>query len=110
MDWIWADARLALAGALGGVVSWLTRKGSWKDGLMQIVVGSICAVYLSPLAIPVLAPTLGAIVGTPDELSRLSGFVIGIGGVSVSGFILDIIHTWQRRRAPLPPDGSETNG
>ncbi len=106
MEWtLWADARLALAGALGGCVSWLTRRGSWSDGVTQIVVGGICAFYLSPIAIPAMGSVFGNIVATPEELSRLSGFVIGIGGVSVSGFILDL---WHRRRAALSPrDGSD---
>lgn len=106
MEWsYWADARLALAGALGGCVSWLTRKGSISDGAVQIVVGGISAVYLSPIAIPVMGSVFGKIVATPEELSRLSGFVIGIGGVTVSGFILDL---WHRRRAALAPaDGGD---
>ncbi len=105
MEWtFWADARLALAGGLGGCVSWLTRRGSKTDGAVQIVVGAISAVYLSPIAIPAMGSVFGNIVATPEELSRLSGFVIGIGGVSVSGFILDL---WHRRRAALmPPDGN----
>ncbi len=106
MDWShWTDARLILAGALGGVVNWLTRKAGWRDGLGQIVVGAICGLYLSPLAIPAMGSVLGNIVATPEELSRLSGFLIGVGGVSVSGFVLDL---WNRRRAALvPPDGSD---
>ena len=109
MEWsYWADARLALAGALGGCVSWLTRKGSFSDGMVQIVVGAICALYLSPLAIPALTPALGAIIGTPAELARLSAFVIGVGGVSVSGFVLDVWH-WRRRRLTTT-DGDKPNG
>jgi hypothetical protein len=93
MEWIFGpDARLALAGALGGAVSWLTRRGSVIDGIVQIVVGAICAVYLSPLAIPAMNQAVGPVIGTPEELARLSGFVLGIGGVSVSGFILDLMH------------------
>jgi hypothetical protein len=109
MDWMFgADARLLLAGALGGAVNWLTRKTSWRDGVGQIVVGAICALYLSPLAIPALTPALGAIIGTPAELARLSAFVIGVGGVSVSGFVLDVWH-WRRRRLTTT-DGDKPNG
>lgn len=99
MDWnIGAEARLILAGALGGAVNWLTRKANWRDGMAQVVVGGICAFYLTPIAQPVMAEMFGTIVGTPEELARLSGFVIGLGGVSVTGFILDM---WNRRGALL---------
>lgn len=99
MDWnTGADLRLIIAGALGGFVNWLTRKTSWKDGVAQIIVGAISGVYLSPLALPALAQVFGNIVATQEELSRLSGFVIGLGGVSVTGFFLDI---WHKRSAVL---------
>ena len=82
---------LIVAGALGGVVRWLTLRDSWQTGLISIVVGAICALFLSPLALPALVPMLGAIQIPPDSVSGLSGFLIGIGGVTVSGFILDIL-------------------
>lgn len=99
MEWFFGpDARLALAGGLGGAVSWLTRRGSIVDGVVQIVVGAICAVYLAPIANPTVIAQLGPITGSPDELARLSGFVLGIGGVSVSGFLIDF---WHFRRLAL---------
>ncbi|BAP94488.1 hypothetical protein [Aurantimonas phage AmM-1] len=97
-DWIFsADARLMLAGCLGGAVNWLTRKATLWDGVTQIAVGGICAVYLSPIAIPALTPVFGNIIATPEELARLSGFAIGLGGVSVSGFFLDFWHRYRDR-------------
>ncbi len=99
MEWFFGpDARLALAGALGGTVSWLTRRGSILDGVVQIVVGAICAVYLAPIAIPTVTAQLGPVTGSPEELARLSAFVLGIGGVSVSGFLIDL---WHLRRLAL---------
>lgn len=101
-------AAIVVAGAAGGAVNWLTRRARWTDGLIQIFVGGICAYYLSPVAIPVLTPVLGNIVATSDQIERLSGFVIGLGGVSVSGFVMDI---WTQRRALLSArkDGANEN-
>ncbi len=89
----------AIAGAAGGVVRWFTtREKMWPDGLINVVVGAICAVYLTPIVVPVIEPVVGKIVASPDQISGLSGVVIGIGGLSVSGFIMDL---WRTRTARL---------
>lgn len=97
----WDKWQLLIAGALGGVVRWLTLRDHWTDGLISIVVGAICAVYISPLALPALVPTLGNIGVSSDSVGSLSGFLIGIGGITVSGLIMDL---WRARRklAGLP--------
>lgn len=84
----------ALAGAAGGVVRWLTlRSRLWPDGVISIVVGGLSALYLGPLAQPAIEALLGGVIG--DEASRqsFSGFILGIGGISVSGFVMDF---WER--------------
>ena len=98
LDWILSDARLAIAGALGGAVNWMTRKAPWRDGVTQILVGSICAVYVTPAVNPTIQSYVGGLVATPEQLERLSSFAIGVGGVTVSGLIIDL---WTRRRAML---------
>jgi hypothetical protein len=100
--WLLGDkGQLAVAGALGGVVRWLSLREDWKDGFVSIAVGAICAVYLSPLAIPLFDSVLGKIV--VDQASRhgFSGFIIGIGGIAVSGLVLDI---WKARRKQVTND------
>lgn len=96
-DWLVGDkAQMVLAGALGGVVRWATLRSHWSDGAIAIVIGAICAVYLSPLALPALAPGLGALSISPESVHGLSGFLIGLGGITVSGFIIDL---WRARKA-----------
>ena len=91
--------KLAIAGALGGVVRWFTvRDKMWPDGLINVMVGAICAVYLSPIVIPMLEPVIGKITTDIDQVAGFSGFVIGIGGLSVSGFVMDF---WRKRRESL---------
>lgn len=89
--WLFSDAgRAAIAGAAGGVVRWVTLRDNWREGLTGLAVGSLCAIYLGPLAEPILKPVIGAIA--PDgDVAGFSSFVIGLGGISISGFILDII-------------------
>ena len=84
-------ASAILAGALGGVVRWATLRTNWKEGVVAIIVGAICAVYLGPLIEPLLEPIFGSIA--PDgDAHGLTGFICGIGGITLAGVILDVIN------------------
>lgn len=83
--------KAALAGALGGVVRWATLRHDWREGLVAVVVGAICAIFLGPLVEPLLEPVLGAI--TPDGgADGFASFVVGLGGISLSGLVIDILN------------------
>ncbi len=88
-------AQLIVAGALGGLVRWLTLRDHWVDGVVSILVGALSAMYIAPLAVPSLIPVLGNINVAPENVGGLSGFLIGIGGITVSGFFID---AWRLRR------------
>lgn len=108
--WLFGEkGQLAIAGALGGVVRWLSLREDWRSGVISLVVGAICAAYVAPLAIPVFDSVLGKIV--PDEASRVgfAGFVIGVGGIAVAGLIMDV---WKARRRQISggADKGGTNG
>ena len=90
-------------GALGGVVRWLTLRHTWQEGLVTIIVGGICAMYLGPLAIPILEPFIETIAPAGDP-GGLSSFLIGMGGISISGLILDI---FDRRRRDVDKGGDD---
>ena len=80
-----------IAGALGGMVKWLSLRDHWSDGIIAIIVGAICAVYLSPLALPIMDPVLKVVIDNYQQRATLSGFVIGIGGIGVVGLIMDVL-------------------
>ena len=111
LSWLFSPAaKLAIAGALGGVVRWLTLKQPPLDGFISVIVGAICAVYIGPSIIPILRPVIDFTGVDADSAAGLGGFLIGIGGILVSGFVLDI---WQLRRKLLRhPDrtGGSDNG
>lgn len=92
----------AIAGAAGGLVRWLTLREQWRDGIISVIVGALCSVYLGPLALPIMEPVLGRLIVQPDRLSNLSGFLVGIGGIAVSGFVLDL---WNARRRQITGGG-----
>jgi hypothetical protein len=105
--WMWLfgeKGQLATAGALGGVVRWLSLREDWQSGLVSITVGAICALYLAPLAIPAIEPIIGKFVIDATARAGFSGFIIGIGGIAVSGFVIDL---WKARARQIRKDGRE---
>lgn len=86
-----------LAGALGGVVRWITLKEKLREGVASVVCGAICAVYLGPIIMPALTPLLGSFVLEEASRAAFGGFVLGLGGITVSGFVIDFIKGWTRK-------------
>lgn len=100
------DGQTALAGALGGLVRWITLRDDWTDGVAALVVGAICAMYLGPLIEPLLAPTIGQIAPGRDA-TGFSAFVVGLGGISLSGFLIDLIRA-RRAQAKRGRDATDS--
>lgn len=86
-----------LAGALGGVVRWITLKESMREGAASVICGAICAVYLGPLIQPAITPLLGTFVVEEASRSAFGGFILGLGGITVSGFVIDFLKGWARK-------------
>lgn len=99
LDWAKDYWQAPLSGALGGVVRALTLKMAIGEAMSGIIVGSICAVYLNPLGVPLIERVLDwANLSDLSDADRigLSGFLIGMGGLAASAFFLDI---WKRLRS-----------
>ena len=92
------SAQLALAGASGAIVAALTEWGGFIALARTVVVGALCAIYLSDLAVPLLAALLPVIKLKEASSVTLSGFIMGIVGII---FIELIIYAMQLRRAAL---------
>lgn len=111
LEWLFSvDGRASVAGALGGVVRWITLREHWTDGLASLLVGAICAMYLGPLVAPMLNPFIGKIAPGSDG-GGFSSFVVGLGGISFSGFLIDVIRARRTQakkagRVKLGPDDS----
>lgn len=99
VDWLLGvKAQIILSGALGGVVRWLTLREKTGAGAVSVIVGGICALYLGPVIEPLLDPLIS--VAKIDQAARASfaGFVIGLTGITISGFVIDFI---SQRKAAL---------
>lgn len=89
----------ALAGGLGGMVKWMGMALPWKDGVVAILVGAICATYLAPIGDAMLEPILGKLLASEKQANHLGGFVVGIIGIGVVGFIMGFFKTWQASKS-----------
>ncbi len=92
-----------LAGAAGGIVRWVTLRSNWKEGIGAILVGALCALYLGPIAQPILEPVIGKIAPNGDA-TGFAAFFVGLGGISLSGLLIDII------AARLPKGRQDNDG
>lgn len=96
LHWLGTDpGRAAVAGALGGIVRWITLKEHWRAALGSLVVGSICAIYLGPLVEPILEPIIGRIAPGGDP-AGFASFVVGLGGISIASFVIEIFKARQK--------------
>lgn len=103
----WANhGQLVLAGAAGGLVRWLTLKQHWVDGLISVSIGAILAIYIGPYAVGLFAQLVPFVGAPPESAIGLGGFLVGVGGIVVSGFIIDL---WHLRRKLLK-DGGQDHG
>ncbi len=98
LTWLQTDmGAAAMAGAAGGLVRWLTLREHWRDGVVSLVVGSLCALYLGPLVEPMLVPIIGKIAAQGDA-KGFSSFVVGLGGIGIAGFVIETLRKFRAQK------------
>ena len=73
------------------------------DGAVPLVMHGISTLAI---ALFLLVAGMEVDLGTVWRQGR-AAFVVGIGGVSVSGFIIDLFHFWRVRRGRIAKDTSD---
>lgn len=99
-------AQLGVAGIAGAIAASLTEWNGFVELIRKVVVGALCAIYLSDLAVPLLGFLLPQIGIDADASVKLGGFIMGIVGII---FIEFIIHIMRLRRDAMKDKG-ETEG
>jgi len=85
----------ALAGALGGAVKGMAQQLPWKQQVVAIMVGAACSIYMAPLGDSMLSPLLGHVLANDKQVVGLGGFIVGIIGIGLVGFVLSLFKMWQ---------------
>ena len=100
-DWLPDPHHLSdvIAGALGGAVRWAALKLPFRDGLLALLIGSICALYMAPIGDALLGTVLSRLISDPQQSLRLGGFFIGIAGIASFGFVIEALRIWRGQRS-----------
>lgn len=102
-------ASLGLAGISGAIAAAIADWRGWAQLLRKAVVGAICAVYISPLAVPMLQFFLPGIGVPEDRAPELGGFLMGMLGIVLVEFLLHVVSVrrqlleGERRAAQIRP-------
>lgn len=99
-----AAIQTGIAGTTGGAVRWMTLRSDWKTGLIGLAVGGLASIYLSPIVQPLLGPVLGLVTDDVFQKANFSGFIVGIGGITLTGLVIDLISA-RRRKFDADGDG-----
>lgn len=88
-QWLRSEAgTLALSGAAGGAVRAIRFKENRKQAAASVFVGALCAIYLEPIAEAYL----------PPQISHPGiGFLIGVAGIALVGFVQDFVQAYRSR-------------
>ena len=82
MDWLSSPSgQLGIAGLVGSAVAAAMEWGGFVSASRRLFVGTASAVFLGPLAIPMLEKLLGGISVPKDNAAGMGGFLMGVGGI-----------------------------
>lgn len=98
-------AKVGFSGLAGGAVRWMTLRSDWKTGLIGMAVGGLFAIYGRPVVDLLIGPVLAFVSDDILVKAQFSGFIAGIGGITVTGFLIDYIAA---RRKKLDAGRDET--
>ena len=69
-----------------------TLRERWQDGVTSLLVGAICALFVGPFVNPLIRPLIGDLAPNGDS-NGFASIIVGLGGLSVAGFLIDLIRT-----------------
>lgn len=86
-----SEIKVVVAGALGGVVRWRALHESPIQGISSVIIGAISAIYLGPIIVPFFQLFISNFIVDPVSQQTFAGFVIGLTGTTLVGFVIDVV-------------------
>lgn len=106
MDWLSSEkGQLLQSGLAGSAVSAAMEWTGFMPAVRKIVVGTLCALYLSPLAVPLLGTVLGIAKVPRENAAGVSGFLMGVTGIIVIEILLKAFRWRRDNYTPNTPGG-----
>ncbi len=75
---------------------WLTLRDDLKEGIANIVVGGLCAIYMGPYAVAFVEKWTG--IAVTDQGGNLGAFMVGLFGMALAGFLIDVAKFARRKQ------------
>lgn len=82
---------LIVSGLAGSIVAAVTKWDGWTATLRKLIVGTIAAMYLSPLAAPIIRAGFGVIDVPKEGADGVSGFVVGMCGIVIIEVMMNAV-------------------
>lgn len=87
---------LGVSGVAGAIAVAMVEWDGWLQLLRKVTVGGLCAIYLSPLAVPLLAFFLSGLSVPTDNAPTLGGFIMGMVGIVIVEFFIHVFRTYSK--------------
>lgn len=92
-------AHLGMAGIAGAVAAAMVEWSGWLHLLRKVVVGCLCAIYLSELMVPLLSVVLAGLSLPAGSSIELSAFLMGMLGIVIVEFFTHLFASYRNRGA-----------
>lgn len=105
LEWLQSErGQLIQAGLAGSAVAAAMEWTGVMPAVRKIVVGTACAMYLSPLAVPILGWALHGLQVPAENAQGVSGFLMGVTGIILIEIVLK---AFRYRRDNFKPEGTD---
>lgn len=82
---------LPLAGALGGLIRWISVQSHWRAGLGHVAIGAIIGNYFGPAVLTFIQPAADFSGMLPADAAALGAHIAGAFGINIYTIPADLI-------------------